>query len=122
MGEDREQVSDPLLAYERIGEQELRVDQVRVAPAGAVAGDVAGGGELRDDPVGGPFGDADSLADVAQADPRLLRDAHEDLCVVGQKPPVLCRLLGHIRRLSTLESDFMLWWPSSDVSQPGSHA
>lgn len=64
------------------------MDQICVAPAGAITGDVAGVGELGDDPVGGSFGDPDALADVAQADPGLIGYADEDLGVVGQKSPM----------------------------------
>jgi hypothetical protein len=63
------------------------LDRVLVAAAVALAGDVAGGGELADDAVGGAFGDPDRLADVAQADARVVGDAEQHLGVVGQKRP-----------------------------------
>ena len=45
-GEDREEVSDPLLVRELVGEGQIGMDRVVVAAAPALARDVAGGGEL----------------------------------------------------------------------------
>jgi hypothetical protein len=60
-----------------------------VAAAVAPARDVAGGGELDDDPVRGAFCDPDRLADLAQADAWVVRDAEQHLGMVGEKRP--CR-------------------------------
>lgn len=49
--EDGEEIADLLLARERIGEWTLRVDQVGVASADALASDVTGVGELGADAV-----------------------------------------------------------------------
>src|SRR4051812_13271068 len=43
--------------------------------------------ELREDPVGGAFGDSYGGGDVSQADPRVVSHAHEDVGVVGQEVP-----------------------------------
>jgi hypothetical protein len=37
--------------------------------------------------VCGPFGDPDRLADLAQADARVMRDAEQHFGVVGEKRP-----------------------------------
>jgi hypothetical protein len=65
VGQDLEQLADVGRSADRLGEWELRVDRVSVASAFALAGDVAGGAELADDPVCGAFGDPDAAADVA---------------------------------------------------------
>ncbi len=67
-GEEGEEVVDLLLAGERVGEGQVGLDRVVVAAAVASTGDIAGGGELGDDPGRGAFGDPDRLADFAQAD------------------------------------------------------
>src|SRR5579884_2566105 len=70
-GEDRQQLADVLLAGDRIGEREVGVDCVLVAPPVSLTRDVASVGELDHDPVRGALGDPDPLADVAQADTRV---------------------------------------------------
>ena len=82
-GEDREQVADLLVAGKCIGERQLGVDHVGVASADALAGDVAGVGELGNDAVGGSFGDPDTLTDVAQTDAGFIGYADQYLGVVG---------------------------------------
>jgi len=86
-GEDCEEVADLLLAGERIGQRQVGLDGVVVAAPVAPARDVAGVGELDDDPVRGAFGDPDRLADLPQADARVMRDAQQYLGVVGEKRP-----------------------------------
>jgi hypothetical protein len=88
-GEDGQKVPDLLLAGERVGEGQVGLDRVVVAAAVAGTRDVAGGGELDHDPVRGAFCDPDRLADLAQADARVMRDAEQHLGVVGEKRP--CR-------------------------------
>jgi hypothetical protein len=63
------------------------LDRVVIAATVAPARDVAGGCQLGHDPVSGPFGDPDRVADLAQADARVMRDAEQHLGVVGQKRP-----------------------------------
>jgi hypothetical protein len=79
-----------------------------VAPAGALARDVAGVRELGDDPMGGPFGDPDALADVAKASARITSDADQPLSVLVrdvQPAPVFSAIDISI---SFLEGYFML--------------
>jgi hypothetical protein len=85
--EDGQEVADLLLAGERVGEGQVGLDRVVVAAAVALARDVVGGGELGDDAVRGAFGDPDRLADLAQADAGVVRDAEQHLGVVGEKRP-----------------------------------
>lgn len=85
--EDGEQLADPLVTGERVREWQVGVDEVAVASTGAVARYVAGVGQLGDDAVGGSFGDADALADVAQSHTRLFGDADEDLGVISEEGP-----------------------------------
>jgi hypothetical protein len=94
-GQDLEQIPDVLLARDRVREWELSVDGVVVAAAVSPARDVAGVGEVGDDPMRGPFRDPDALADVAKTDAGVSGDAHQHLGVVGQKRPARSRVLGH---------------------------
>ena len=65
----------------------LRLDLVAVSPANSLPRHVALFDQLGEDPVGGAFGDPDRSGDVAQADPRVMSHAGEDMGVVGQKAP-----------------------------------
>src|SRR4051794_38822115 len=85
--EHAEQVADALVARQRVGQRQLRPDRVVVAPAPALACDVAGLDELAHDAVGGALRDAHLLADVAQADARVARDAEQHLGVTGKEGP-----------------------------------
>ena len=90
-----EQVADVLVARDRVRKRKVGVDRVVVAAPVALARDVAGVGELGDDPMRGPLGDTDALADVAQANSGVTGDADQHLGVVGQKRPTRCRVLSH---------------------------
>ena len=65
------------------------VDCVMGAPAHSFAGDEAGVSEVADDSLGCPFGDPDTLGDVAQPHVALPCNAQQDLGVVGDEPPGL---------------------------------
>ena len=65
----------------------LRHDLVAIASALPLAQHVALLDQLGQDPVGGALGDPYRCGDVAQADARVIRDAGEDMGVVGQKVP-----------------------------------
>jgi hypothetical protein len=99
----------------------VRVDRVVIAPAVSPARDVAGVGEFDDDPVRGPFGDADALADVAQANARITSDADQYLGVVGQKRPTRSRALRHRREHSISRLCFhaiIIMYPREGFSDP----
>ena len=81
------QLADILLAGVRVGKRNVSVDLVLVAATVSLAGDVAGGGQLSDDAMGGPFGDPDLVADLAQANAGIVGDADQHPGVVGQKRP-----------------------------------
>ena len=106
-GQDVEQLPDALRAGDRVGEREVRVDRVPIAPALSLAGDVAGGAELGHDPVRGAFGDPDSVPDVAQADAGVVGNAEQDPGVIGQERPGGCGVLGHRVEFSVLRLRFL---------------
>lgn len=83
VGEDGQDVADALLVGELVGEWLVGVHCVVVAAAVAFARDVAAVGEFGDDVVGGALGDPDAVADLAQTDPGVLRDAEQYAGVVG---------------------------------------
>jgi hypothetical protein len=58
-----------------------------VAPPAALARDVAGGLKLADDAVRGALGDPNPVADVTQADARVVGDAEQGLRVAGEEGP-----------------------------------
>jgi hypothetical protein len=66
----------------------LFVDGVTVTPAVALPGNVRADLELGHDALYGPFGDPDPIGDIPEADPRILGEAKQDVCVVGQEGPV----------------------------------
>ena len=66
---------------------QLGVDLILVAAPDALTSDVAGGAELGDDPVRGALGDPHLVADLAYAHSRVIRDADQNLGVVGQELP-----------------------------------
>lgn len=85
--QERQQVADPLLAGESVWNREVGLDRVVIATPDAPAGKVADVGELGDDPVGGALGDSDRIADLAQADAWVARDAQQHLGMVGEEGP-----------------------------------
>src|SRR5207244_10703008 len=87
LGEEAEKLADLPLAGERVRERKVWLDRVAVAPAVSLAGEVARCLELGDDAVGGALGDPDPLADLPQGQPGLIRDAEQQLTVVGQERP-----------------------------------
>ena len=64
-------------------------DAVVVSPADAFALDVPGFDEVGDDALGGSFGDANALSDVAESRVRIVVEAEQDLGVVREGPPRL---------------------------------
>ena len=62
--QDRQQLADALTSSDRVGEREVRVDRVVVAPAVSFTRDVARGDQLPHDAVNGPLGDSEVVADV----------------------------------------------------------
>src|SRR5438094_4091872 len=61
-----EELADLSRPGERIGHGKVGLDRVVVAAAVALARDVAGGGEVAEDAMGGALGDPDRLADLAR--------------------------------------------------------
>src|SRR5205085_791756 len=102
-GEKLEELADPSRAGERIGDRTVGLDRVVAAAGTAFARDEAGGGEVADDAVDGALGDPDRLAELAQPDPRVLRDAEQHQGVVGEKRPARRAVARHNARLGFLE-------------------
>lgn len=63
----------------------MGLDRVAVASPHSPAGDVAGVGQFTDDAVGSAFGDPDRVADLTQADARIMCDAEQHLGMVGEE-------------------------------------
>ena len=70
-----------------MAQRKLRYDLVTVSAALSLAQHVALFDEFGDDPVRRALGDPYRGGDVAQANPRVMGDACEDVSVVGQKVP-----------------------------------
>lgn len=106
-GKDRQEVADLPLAGERVREGQMGMDGVAVAAPAARARDVSRGGELGDDAVRSTFGDPNPLADLAQADAWVFRDAEERLRVVREKRPWGPAVVSHANKntVSRLRSD-----------------
>jgi hypothetical protein len=94
-GEDLEELSDILLARDRVVDRELGVDRVLVAAPISLARDVPGGGELDDDAMRGTLGDPDPFTDLAQSNAWIVSDADQYLGVVGQERPTRCAFPNH---------------------------
>ena len=93
--EHRQQVADLLIARDGVGQRQLRAQRVVVAPAPALAREVAVGDELADDAVRGALGDPHQVADVAQADAGVAGDAKQDLRVASEERPAGRRKVRH---------------------------
>ena len=63
----------------------MRADGVEVAAPVSLALDVAGLGEVGDDPLGSALGDVEEAGDVAYADPRVVCDQEQCLAVVCEE-------------------------------------
>lgn len=64
-GYHAKQFADLVIVFQGVAQGQVGVELVAVATAVAVAFEVAGVGEFGDDALGGAFGDADSVGDVA---------------------------------------------------------
>ena len=85
--EQLEELADLALLGERMTKRQLRPHLVVVAPALALAHQVALVDQLGDDPVGGSLGDADGGRDVAQANAGVASDTDEHMGVIGEEVP-----------------------------------
>jgi hypothetical protein len=105
--DDGEELSDSLGAGESVGQRQIAMDRVMVSTAVARAGDVAGRGELVDDPMRRSLGDSDAVGDLAQAYAGVFRDAQQHLGVVREKRP-RWSLVRHYSRITFLELNFSI--------------
>ena len=85
--QNREQIANLALLDEGMTQWKLRYDLVLVAPALSLTQHIALLDQLGEDPVSGALGDPHRSGDVAQANPRIMSDADQDMSVVGQKVP-----------------------------------
>ena len=88
--EQSEHLTDRSLSTDGFWQGEVVLDAVAIATAVLVFNDVAGFGQVGDDAEGGALGDAERSGDVAQANPRIMRDADQGAGMVGEEAP-----LGH---------------------------
>ena len=77
--------------------REINPITVDITPTVTLSGEISGLVELADDPVDGTLGDPDLIADFAEANARVVRDAEEHLGVVAEEGPP-----GHGQSLSTV--------------------
>src|SRR3954447_8898545 len=82
----------------------MRPDRVMVAPPPPLAREIAGRLELVDDAVHRALGDPDRVADLAQADARVARNAREHLRVIRQERPRWALAYRHDSRIVILEA------------------
>jgi hypothetical protein len=85
--EQVEQRTDLVAELGAVAHRHLAVDLVAVAPADSDAVDVARFDEVGEDPLRRPLGDPDFVGDVAQTYLRILSQAQQNLCVVGDERP-----------------------------------
>ena len=88
-----EQLRDLVVFLERVPEMQVLGNGVVVAPSPALPAEIAVEFEVHHDLHGGPFGDADEVGDLAQAEVRCLGDGEEHMGVVGEEGPATRRRL-----------------------------
>src|SRR5687768_12041086 len=66
--EDRQQIPDLLFTRDPIGQWQIGLNRIAIAPALALPGDIAGVRQLADDAVRRALGDAHLVADLAEPD------------------------------------------------------
>src|ERR1700734_2330370 len=94
-GEESQNLAHGALPACGLWQREMRLDLVAVAAAVLLLDDVPGLGQVSDNAVGAALGDVEPGRYIAQADARVLCDAHQDSGVVGQERPARGRQLSH---------------------------
>lgn len=90
--EEVQELADVVADLSAVAHRHLTVDRVSVPTADAFSDHVSGVDQIGHDPLGGSFGDADALRDVAETDVAVTSDAEEHLRVVREERPGLsCR-------------------------------
>src|ERR1700733_2592312 len=107
-GEDLDQVSEIPVAGDRVMHRVLGIDRVPVATPVSFPRHVTGGGQFPDDAMRRALGYPDPFSDLTEPDTRVIGDADQHLCVIGQERPARGPLTSHNTRLSFLDICFML--------------
>jgi len=91
-----------VVRLDRVAHRAITGDFVFVLAASPVAGQVALFLEVGDDALHGALGDADACGDLAQPEAGVLRQAEQDVTVVGEeRPPGRCVRLSHAQSIDT---------------------
>jgi hypothetical protein len=85
--EEIDEVADGVVRFDPMAEVGMAIDSVGVAPTDLLPDDDARLLEVLDDPEHRSLRDADALCDVAQARIGIVREAHQDMAMVGQEGP-----------------------------------
>jgi len=88
--EQSQQLSDRVMRLIRMAKRLIRSNSVAVLAAELFAFDEPGRLQIGDDPLHGPLGNSDSQCHLSKHDRRILRQEHQDVCVIGQKRPMGC--------------------------------
>lgn len=88
-----EQLGDLVVFLERVPEMQMLGNGVVVAPSPPFPAEIAVEFQVHHDLHGGPFGDADEVGDLAQAEVRCLGHGQEHVGVVGEEGPATRRRL-----------------------------
>jgi hypothetical protein len=90
-----QELADAMGLLQRMAKRAVRIDLVVIPPPPPSAPEVARLDQVGDDRLGGPFGDADLVGDVATAYGGIVGDAHHDVAVIGEERPAwLVPILG----------------------------
>jgi hypothetical protein len=87
-GQEIQHFADGLLPVGRLRYGEMGLDLVAIPPTVLLLDDIAGLGEVGDDPVSVPLGDGKTGGDVAQPYLWVVRDAQEGPTVGGEEVPL----------------------------------
>jgi hypothetical protein len=82
-----EQFADLVLALSLVAHRNLSVDDVSVAAADLLGGEVSGFQEVADDALDGALGDSNHLRDLSYQYVRVAGDAEQHLGVVREESP-----------------------------------
>jgi hypothetical protein len=88
LAEHTEDLTDSVLALERMSQRKVGVKLIAVSSPVAVAVKIAGVNEVGDDPLGGALGDPDACGDVTKPNAGVTGNADQHVGVVGEKRPV----------------------------------
>ena len=85
--EQRQELADVMARLRFVSHLDAAVDEVAAPSSDSLPFQVARFHEVGDDPLGGAFGDADLLGDLAQPHLGVPRNAEQDVRVICQEGP-----------------------------------